>query len=145
LFTKMQLYTMTNVAPFGSVADGTQHQFPLLFNSGLITLPMATAGVLLWRDDTGRTQAERLASRWGRLGRRPRLREFAVMAGAVCIAYAPFFLGFWALRITDSAHVVAKPWPYLESKVYDPHGHYRQAGVPGPYFRGAWDGWMSGR
>jgi hypothetical protein len=145
LFTKMQLYTMTHVAPFGSVFGGSEHQFPLLFNSGLITLPMAAAGVLLWRDDSGRTQAERLAMRWRPTARRPRWGEFAVMAVTVIVAYAPFFLGFWALRVTVSATVVAKPWRYLETKVYDPQGHYRQAGVPGPYFRGEWAGWMSGR
>jgi hypothetical protein len=144
-FTKMQLYTMTHVAPFGSVYQGQEHQFPLIFNSGLITLPMAAAGVLLWRDDTGRTQAEKLAMRWRLTARRPRLGEFAVMVVAVNIAYAPFFLGFAALRQTDSARIVAQPWRYQETKVYDPQGHYRDAGVPGPYFRGVWDGWLSGR
>jgi hypothetical protein len=101
--------------------------------------------VLIWRDDTGRTQAERIALRWRYAARRPRLAEFAVIAVAVNIAYAPFFLGFTALRITDSATSVATPWRYLETKVYDPQDHYRTSGVPGPYFRGQWDGWPSGR
>jgi len=93
---------------------------------------MAAAGVLIWRDDTGRTQAERIAMRWRHAARRPRLAEFAVIAVAVNIAYAPFFLGFTALRITDSATSVATPWRYLETKVYDPQDHYARPVCPAP-------------
>ena len=47
--------------------------------------------------------------------------------------------GLWAtFRLTDSADQVAQPWPYQDTKVYDPKGDYRSAGVPGPYYAGIW-------
>ena len=56
------MYIYAQVIPFGSIFVGTPHQFPLLWESSLVTLVMIPAGVLVYRDDTGRTVAEKLAS-----------------------------------------------------------------------------------
>ena len=47
------------------------------------------------------------------------------------------------IRWTKAATSVACPYPYPEAKVYDPNGFYEEAGQPGPYFEGIWNGWMS--
>ena len=44
-------------------SPGKPYQFPLMWESSLVTLVMIPAGVLLYRDDTGRTVAEKLAQR----------------------------------------------------------------------------------
>ena len=60
---RTQLYIYSQVIPFGSFATGEPHQFPLIWESALVSMVMIPAGVLLYRDDTGRTQAEKLAQR----------------------------------------------------------------------------------
>ncbi len=60
---RTQLYIYSQVVPFGSIAAGKWYQFPLIWEASLVTLVMIPAGVLLYRDDTGRTQAEKLAHR----------------------------------------------------------------------------------
>ena len=62
------LYIYSQVIPFGSVFVGETYQFPLIWESSLVTLVMIPAGVLLYRDDTGKTQAEKLALRHERGG-----------------------------------------------------------------------------
>ena len=74
------------------------------------------------------------------------LATFAVMFAAINLTY--FFLyggGFWLMKVTKSADSVACPWPYPESKVYDPQAFYEEAGQPGPYFPGIWSEWQSGQ
>ena len=56
------MYMYSQVIPFGSIFVGTPHQFPLLWESSLVTLVMIPAGVLVYRDDTGRTVSEKLAT-----------------------------------------------------------------------------------
>ena len=51
---RTQLYIYSQVIPFGSFAPGKWYQFPLIWESSLVTLVMIPAGVLLYRDDTGR-------------------------------------------------------------------------------------------
>ena len=57
------LYIYSQVMPWGSLFAGTTFQFPLIWESALVTVVMIPAGVLCYRDDTGRTQAEKLAQR----------------------------------------------------------------------------------
>ncbi len=73
---RTQLYIYSQVIPFGSVAAGKWYQFPLIWESALVTLVMIPAGVLLYRDDTGRTQAEKLAQRIRVFRARPALGTF---------------------------------------------------------------------
>jgi hypothetical protein len=137
------LYIYSQVIPFGSLWAGKEYQFPLLWESSLVTLVMIPAGVLLYRDDTGRTKAEKLAQRIRIFARRPALGTFVVMFAILNAAYFCYGAGFAIIRDTKSATSVACPWPYPESKVYDPNGFYAKAGQPGPYFAGTWSGWES--
>ena len=63
ILVRTQLYIYSQVVPFGSLFAGKPYQFPLLWESTFVCWVMIPAGVLLYRDDTGRTQAEKLAQR----------------------------------------------------------------------------------
>ena len=139
------LYIYSQVIPFGSVFTGTPFQFPLLWESSLVTLVMIPAGLLLYRDDTGRTQAEKLAQRVRVLRSRPALGAFMVMFAILMVAYCGYGGAFAIIRDTRAATSVACPWPYPEAKAYDPQGFYEKAGQPGPYSAGIWDGWETGQ
>jgi hypothetical protein len=138
------------VIPFGSLFDGKPYQFPLLWESSLVTTVMIPAGVLLYRDDSGRTVAEKLAQRLGVLRNvfrnRPTLATFAVMFVVINACYLFLYGGsFGIIRGSGAATSVACPFPFPEAKVYDPQGYYEKAGQPGPYSAGIMDGWETGQ
>jgi hypothetical protein len=137
------MYIYSQVIPFGSIFVGEPWQFPLIWESLLVTIVMIPAGVLLYRDDTGRTVAEKLAQRVRIFASRPLLGVFAVMFVLINVAYFGYGLGFAVIKWTRTATSVACPWPYPEAKVYDPQGFYEQNGQAGPYFVGKWATWMS--
>ena len=140
------MYIYSQVIPFGSVFTGTAYQFPLLWESVLVTTVMIPAGVLLYRDDTGRTVAEKLAQRLRFLRGRPALGTFLVMFGILSACYLVLYGGsFAAIRGSGAATSVACTYPYPEAKVYDPQGYYAKAGQPGPYSAGIMDGWETGQ
>jgi hypothetical protein len=134
------LYIYSQVMPFGSLWAGKPYQFPLLWESSLVTLVMIPAGMLLYRDDTGKTKAEKLAQRVRAFRGRPALGTFVVMFAILNVAYLAYGGAFAVIRLTHSATSVACPYPYPEAKVYDPQGYYEKAGQPGPYFPGIWSG-----
>jgi Spirocyclase AveC-like len=141
---RTQLYIYSQVIPFGSFAVGKWYQFPLIWESALVTVIMIPAGVLLYKDDTGRTQAEKLARRIRFFRTRPVFGTFVVMFVIINAAY--FFLyggGYALIRWTHTATSVACPYPFPEAKTYDPNGFYAKAGQPGPYYPGLWSGWES--
>ncbi len=140
---RTQLYIYSQVMPFGSVAAGEYYQFPLIWEASLVTLVMIPAGVLLYRDDTGRTVAEKLAQRIRWFRTTPRLGTFLVMFAILNVAYFAYGAGFALIRTTKAATSVACPYPFPEAKVYDPNGFYEQNGQPGPYSAGIWSGWQS--
>jgi hypothetical protein len=137
------LFIYSHVVPFGSVFAGTTFQFPLVWESSLIAMVMTSAGVLLYRDDTGRTVAEKLAQRARVFPSRPALGTFLVMLVIVNAAYFAYLAGLAVIKWTHTATAVACPWPYSEAKLYDPHGFYEEASAPGPYSVGIWSTWMS--
>jgi uncharacterized protein DUF5135 len=141
---RTQLYIYSQVIPFGSFAVGKWYQFPLIWETVLVTTVMIPAGVLLYKDDTGKTQAEKLAQRVRAFRGRPVLGTFLVMFLVINVAY--FFAyggGYAAIKWTKAATSVACPWPFPEAKVYDPNAFYEEAGQPGPYFPGIWSEWES--
>ena len=142
---RTQLYIYSQVVPFGSIAAGRWYQFPLIWESALVTLVMIPAGVLLYRDDTGRTQAEKLAHRIRAFRARPALGTFLVMFVIINVAYLCYGGSYAVLRAAKITTSVACPWPFPEAKVYDPNGYYERSGQPGPYFAGIWSGWESGQ
>ncbi len=137
------MYMYSQVIPIGSLFAGTPNQFPLIWESTTICLVMIPAGVLLYRDDTGRSQAEKLARKVRGFDRHPALVTFAVMFVIINVANLVYISGFAAVRATKLATSVACPYPYPEAKVYDPNGFYEKAGQAGPYFAGIWSGWPS--
>lgn len=139
------LYIYSQVIPFGSIFTGTTFQFPLLWESVMVTFVMVPAGILVYRDDTGRTVAEKLAHRSRLFLSRPRLGMLVVMFVIINVAYFAYGLGFTLIRVSGAATSVACPWPYPEAKVYDPQGYYEENGAQGPFAVGIMSTWMSGQ
>ncbi len=137
------LYVYSQVIPWGSLFAGTTFQFPLIWESALVTVVMIPACVLCYRDDTGRTQAEKLVQRFRWLPGRPALGTFLMMFAILNVAYFAYGAGFALIRGSKLATSVACPWPFPEAKVYDPNGFYEKEGQPGPFFEGHWNTWMS--
>jgi hypothetical protein len=140
---RTQLYIYSQVVPFGSIWAGKWYQFPLIWEASLVTLVMIPAGVLLYRDDTGRSQAEKLGQRIRAFRTRPALGAFVVMFVIINVAYLCYGGGYVLMRDTKISTSVACPWPFPEAKVYDPNGFYEQNGQVGPYSAGIWSGWPS--
>ena len=137
------LYIYSQVLPWGSLFAGTTFQFPLIWESAMVTFVMIPAGILCYRDDTGRCMAEKLAQRLRMFQTRPTLATFLVMFAILNVAYFMYGAGFGAIRASGLATAVACPYPYPEAKVYDPQGYYEREGQPGPYFEGYWNTWMT--
>src|SRR5947199_4452037 len=97
------LYIYSQVMPFGSLWAGKPYQFPLLWESSLVTLVMIPAGMLLYRDDTGKPKAEKLAQRVRGFRTRPALGTFAVMFTILSVAYLVYGGAFAVIRLTSSA------------------------------------------
>ena len=144
LCVRVGLYTFTQVIPFGSVFVGTRWQFPLVWQSSLISILMIPAAVLIYRDDTGRAVAERLARRAGILPTRPVLGSFLTMLVGVNLAFMTYGVVYTAVtRWSGAATSIVCPWPWPSAKVYDPQGFYEQSGAPGPFSEGIWSTWES--
>ena len=103
------LYIYSQVIPWGSLFAGTTFQFPLIWEAALVTTVMIPAGVLCYRDDTGRTQAEKLAQRLRWFRTCPALATFLVMAVTLNLAYFVYGAGFAAIRASRLATAVACP------------------------------------
>ncbi len=142
---RTQLYIYSQAPSFGTFAAGEWYQFPILWVSSLVNIVMIPVGVLLYRDDTGRTQAEKLAQRVRWFHNRPALGTFLVMCVIVNLAYVGYAGAFGIVRAAKLANSVACPYPFEEMKVYDPQARYEAEGQLGPYFPGIWAGWPSGQ
>jgi hypothetical protein len=105
---------------------------------------MVPAAILCYRDDTGKSVAEKLAAKAKIFPSRPVLGTFLVMFTIINISYFTYGAWFWAIKVSHAATSVACPWPYPEAKVYDPQGYYEKAGAQGPYSVGIWSTWASG-
>lgn len=145
LLTRTQFLTYSHVVEFGSIDVGKNSQFPLLMASVLITIIMIPASILLYRDDTGKSQADKLAQRLPLHNRRPKLATFLVMAIILNVAMMSFSSAFWLARTTGAASTVACPWPYPEAKTWDPRGYYQSQGAPGPFTAGKGSTWQIGQ
>lgn len=145
LLTRTQFLTYTHVIEFGSIDVGKNSQFPLLMASVLITVIMIPASILLYRDDTGKSQADKVAQRLRLHARRPKLATFLVMAVVLNIAMISFSSAFWLVRATGAASTVACPWPYPQAQTWDPRGYYQAQGAPGPFTAGKAATWQIGQ
>src|SRR6185369_2343442 len=57
------MYIYSQVIPWGSVFTGSTYQFPLIWESFAVTFVMVPAAILCYRDDTGKSVAEKLAAK----------------------------------------------------------------------------------
>lgn len=142
LLTRAQFLTYSHAVDFGTIDAGKNSQFPLLMASVLITVIMIPTSILLYRDDTGKSQAEKVAQRLGLYARHPKMATFLVMTLVLNIAMISFSSAFWLARTTDAASTVACPWPYPHAKIWDPRGHYEAQGAPGPFTAGNAASWQ---
>jgi hypothetical protein len=99
----------------------------------------------VYRDDTGKSTAEKLAQRARLFPNRPFVGMVAVMFVIMNLSYFVYGGWFAVIKWTGAATSVACPWPYPEAKVYDPQGFYEENGAQGPYSVGIWSEWMSGQ
>lgn len=139
------MYIYSQVIPWGSVFTGTTFQFPLIWESFAVTFVMVPAAILCYRDDTGKSVAEKLATKVKLLPSRPVLGTFLVMLATINVAYFAYGAWFGVIKASGAATSVACPWPYPDAKVYDPQGYYEKEGAPGPYSVGIWSTWASGQ
>ena len=136
------LYIYAQVIPWGSVFTGSTFQFPLIWESLSVTFVMIPAAILVYRDDTGKSVAERLAAKAKLFPTKPVLGTFLVMFAITNVAYFAYGGWFWAIKASGLATSVACPWPYPEAKVFDPQGYYEENGAEGPYSVGKWATWQ---
>jgi hypothetical protein len=139
------MYIYSQDIPFGSVFAGTTFQFPLIWESFSVCFVMVPAAILCYRDDTGKSVAEKLAARAKLFRAKPALGTFLVMFVIINVSYFAYGAWFAIIKASHAATSVACPWPYPEAKVYDPQGFYEKAGAQGPYSVGIWSTWMSGQ
>ena len=57
------LYIYSQAIPFGTLFAGSTFQFPLIWESLSVTFVMIPAAILVYRDDTGKSVAEKLAAK----------------------------------------------------------------------------------
>ena len=136
------LYIYSQAIPFGTLFAGDTFQFPLLWESLSVTFVMIPAAILVYRDDTGKSVAEKLAAKAKLFPTKPVLGTFLVMFAIINVAYFAYGGWFWAIKASGLATSVACPWPYPEAKVFDPQGYYEKAGAEGPFSVGKWSTWQ---
>jgi hypothetical protein len=123
---------------------GTTFQFPLIWESLSVTFVMIPAALLVYRDDTGKSVAEKLAAKAKLFPKKPVLGTFLVMFAIINVSYFAYGAWFWAIKASGAATSVACPWPFPEAKVFDPQGYYEKAGAEGPFSVGKWSTWQQG-
>ncbi len=138
------LYIYSQSIPFGTLFPGSTFQFPLIWESLSVTFVMIPAAILVYRDDTGKSVAEKLAAKAKLFPTKPVLGTFLVMFAIINVSYFAYGGWFWAIKASGLATSVACPWPYPEAKVYDPQGYYEENGAEGPYSVGKWSTWQQG-
>jgi hypothetical protein len=136
------LYIYSQTIPFGTLFPGSTFQFPLIWESLSVTFVMIPASILVYRDDTGKSVAEKLAAKAKLFPKKPVLGMFVVMFAILNVAYFAYGGWFWAIKASGLATSVACPWPYPEAKVFDPQGYYEENGAEGPYSVGKWATWQ---
>ena len=104
------MYIYSQVIPFGSIFAGKPYQFPLIWESSLVTFVMIPAGILVYRDDTGKHGGrEARATRPHLFRRRPALGTFLVMFVIINVAYFAYGAVFAVIKCERSSHVGGLP------------------------------------
>jgi hypothetical protein len=142
--TRTHIYTFVQLWPPVSIFEGSQGQMHIFYEGPALGALIAISTALLWQDDRGRTVLERFVDRSPRLRRRPRLNVVLAAMLLLSTYYLAYGVPYWMMRLTQSSTSIVKTWPLADTKVYDPQGQVREAGVPGPYHEGPLTGWPSG-
>jgi hypothetical protein len=118
-------------APGPLLGGGGTSQMQLLWEPLLFPLTVLATSLLLYEDERGTTIQARVARRLRSFRRFPRLTEVGVAWSILATSYVVCLLGMAALRFTGQDDTLAKPWPYSDTKTYDPDGLYAKSGQPG--------------
>jgi hypothetical protein len=129
---RVELYTYTQY--FGPALHWGIVRLPLK-TVALDAAILAAAAMLMWVDDAGRSVGQRLAQR-SRLRGRPLLGGAVYSWAILSAVYVASMVPLGVIRLTDSAVHLSTPWPYPETKTYDPHGRWAESGQPGPFYPG---------
>jgi hypothetical protein len=130
---RVELYTYTQY--FGPALHWDIVRLPLKTVALDATILAATA-MLMWVDDAGRSVGQRLAQRSSQLRGRPLIGGVVGSWAILTAVYVAGMVPLGVIRWTDSAVHLNTPWPYPETKTYDPHGRWAEAGEPGPFYPG---------
>ncbi|WP_428338916.1 spirocyclase AveC family protein [Mycobacterium sp.] len=136
--TGLIAYTQV-IAPI-SLWAGQRWQYPIVMNSGFMALSIFMAASMMHRDDTGLTFPERTAAKLRACRRTPNLGTYLVTMSVMGPLFLTYLIGFGLARVAGVQDTPAQPWPYPETKVFDPQGFYRDHGEPGPFMVGSWTG-----
>jgi hypothetical protein len=113
-------------APGPLISGGHTSQAQLLWEPLLFPLTVMATSLLFYRDANGMTIHGRAARRLRSFRRAPRLTEVAVAWSIIAAAYVVCLIGMGALRFTGQTDRLAQPWPYSDTRAYDPNGLYRE-------------------
>lgn len=138
--TRTGLIAYTQGLPGLNVWGGMSWQFPLLVSTFMAT-SIFMAGALMWQDDSGLTFAERAAKRFRVFRTMPNLGAYAITVAIIGALFSSYLVVFGIIRVAGLATEISQPWPYPETKVYDPQGEFERHGQPGPFMIGSWTGW----
>ena len=103
------LYIYSQAIPFGTLFPGTTFQFPLIWESLSVTFVMIPAAILVYRDDTGKSVAEKLAAKAKLFPKKPVLGTFLVMFAIINVSYFAYGGWFWAIKASGSGDVGRLP------------------------------------
>jgi hypothetical protein len=124
---------------WGPVIGLSNVRYPIVWGF-FVWLSIALTTLIMVADDTGRSRVLSLlsgkwAQRRGRPGRPSASRELVAGVVILALGYALCMGIYGTLRITGADHPSQAPWPYTQTRVYDPYGDMKQAHIPGPYYR----------
>ena len=81
------MYIYSQIIPWGTLFPGTTFQFPLIWESFSVCFVMMPAAILCYRDDTGKSVAEKLSARARVFPKKPVLGTFVVMFAILNVSY----------------------------------------------------------
>jgi Spirocyclase AveC-like len=136
--TRLHTFTFTQLTPAVTLFEGRQGQMHFLYEGPFLGMLIAICAMLMSRDDSGLTVLDRVTERSRRLRARPRLAVLALGAGVLSVYYVAYMMPYMTMRLAGSSSSIVRSWPYPNTKIYDPQGRYREAGIPGPYYKGTW-------
>jgi hypothetical protein len=125
--TRAEIYVYTQVLAPLAVRAGTTWQYPLVLAAPPMAALMAVSAVLMWESDPGRSVVERIAHRIHPMRRFPHLASWIVATVILSVTYVVMFFGPYGwVYSTGAATTLARPWPYSDTKVFDPQGYYER-------------------